>query len=118
MITTGSTFMKFGRFGMKSARFVYITEDLKSICWRHIGGSSVPTTFPLRNFQSATVDRSLMKADSRDCCLIVIAGRYGNRSLHLEYAGNASIEENRKAAILWSDCIQACILKEENAKKI
>ena len=118
MITAGSTFMKFGRFGMKSARFVYITEDLKNICWRHIGGHSVPTTFPLRNFLSATVDSSLMKADRRDCCLIVIAGRYGNRSLHIEYAGNALIEDNRKAAILWSDCIQACILKEENSKKI
>lgn len=117
MITTGSTFMKFGRFGMKNARFVYVTEDLKNICWRHIGTNSVPTSFPLRNFQSATVDRSLVKADSRDSCLIVIAGRYGNRSLHLEYAGSALIEENRKGAIQWSDCIQACIQNEEKVIK-
>ena len=118
MITTGSTFMKFGRFGMKNARFVYVTEDLKNICWRHIGTNSVPTSFPLRNFQSATVDRSLVKADSRDSCLIVIAGRYGNRSLHLEYACSVYIEENRKAEILWSDCIHACILREESVMKI
>lgn len=118
MITTGSTFMKFGRFGMKSARFVYLTDDLKNICWRHIGTNAAPTTFPLRNFQSASVDRSLVKADSGSSCLIVISGRFGNRSLHLEYAGSASVEENRKAAILWSDCINSCILKEEGLMKI
>ena len=132
MLLSGAIFIKYGRFGSRSKRFVCVTPDLSHLIQRHADTTSeyVPySSYTLQNYSQVQIadlesftdventDKSQLKSQAsagralskRSCVLMLIGKTRKVRTLYLEYNQFDTILENHENAIKWANALTSAI---------
>ena len=133
MLLSGAIFIKYGRFGSRSKRFVCVTPDLSHLIQRYADTSTseyVPySSYTLQNYSQVQIadlnsftdvennDKNQMKSQAsagytlskKSCVLIFIGKTRKVRNLYLEYNQFDTILENHENAIKWANALTMAI---------
>eukprot|EP01038_Epipyxis_sp_PR26KG_P011639 gene11639-15589_t len=134
MLFDGAVFIKHGWLGKKKVKFYSVSNDLLYLMWKPMINSnqSIISSCPLAHFDSVELaykngsnghkaalcspaDNTISntKHQERDCCVLILRGNAGQKSLHLEYADKTTIEENIIGAEEWLSCLRYLIHKSK-----
>lgn len=118
-ITRGAVFIKHSRIGQKSPRFIQISNDLRTLLWRPLVGTSKgkeeTVHVPLTSYEGVELkEKENHHGSSHDADegrLIVLKGKGGNKSMALEYVDQATKQDIALCSREWSEALRYLIYK-------
>jgi len=109
ILLDGYIFLKYGSWGDPGYRHVFLSPDLKTICWKHVDEEKVSGSIPLISFNEIKIGRHTpifkrkpAKSPEQDKLSFSLLGT--KRSLDLESSSKEQMQlflEGLESVILW-----------------